>query len=182
MRCFLRSSFLKKLSVVCMSAILLSGCAHKRQDQGVYDVNAAYGDNNSAGYTHSAGMSENEQFADHMGGGRSLLSRRVYYFAFNSNIVNDSDKPAIFANANYLVAHPNVTVTVEGNTDPRGSREYNIGLGERRARAVADLLLSRGVRRSQIHIVSYGYEKLASPGHTEADYQLDRRVALVYRR
>jgi peptidoglycan-associated lipoprotein len=80
----------------------------------------------------------------------------------------------------YLLSHPLAKIILEGNTDPRGSREYNIGLGERRAKAVANIMLAKGVNPKQIRIVSYGAEKLAVPGHNEADYQLDRRVELVY--
>ena len=73
-----------------------------------------------------------------------------------------------------------MNVLLEGHTDPRGSREYNIGLGERRAKAVAQVLTDKGVDPSQIRVVSYGAEKLATAGHSDSDYQLDRRVVLVY--
>ena len=94
-------------------------------------------------------------------------------------MVHDGDKPAIEANA-AKIASSSKTAMIEGHTDPRGSREYNIGLGERRAKAVADILTANGVSRKQVRIVSYGAEKLASQGHTEADYQRDRRGVLNY--
>lgn len=108
------------------------------------------------------------------------LSKRTYYFAFDRSEVRAGDVPAIEANAEYLASHPNAKVLIEGHTDPRGSREYNIALGERRAKAVMRILKGKGVSPSQIRLISYGAEKLASNGRTDSDYQLDRRDILVY--
>lgn len=160
------------------SIAALAGChsMHKSNDNqsAINDANAAY--NNGA---QSSGIGEESGFGD--GGARSAQrSQRIYYFDYDSNVVHDSDKPAILSNGNYLLSHGRAKVMLEGHTDPRGSREYNIGLGERRAKAVAEILTAKGVNPAQIRIVSYGAEKLASPGRTEADYQQDRRVVLVY--
>jgi len=157
------------------SVLALTACTtHRNTDQtDVAGANSAYG----ADGAQSSGAGDETRFGDQANGNRS---GRVYYFAYDSNVVNDSDKPAIGANADYLVAHPHAKVMLEGNTDPRGSREYNIGLGERRAQAVAEILAQKGVNPKQIRIVSYGAEKLASAGRTESDYQKDRRVVLVY--
>ena len=103
----------------------------------------------------------------------------TYYFAFDSHAVRKADQPAIRKQADYLLAHADAKVIVEGYTDPRGSREYNVSLGERRAKAVAQLLTNQGVNGSKLRVVSYGAEK-ALPGHAEADYQLDRKVVIVY--
>jgi peptidoglycan-associated lipoprotein len=168
-----------KLAAVTMSVLTLVGCHSARKsadDAAVNDANAAYGDNGA----QSSGLGEASSFGDQANGARSSLSKRIYYFDYDSNVVHDQDRPAIDANANYLVAHPNTKVMLEGHTDPRGSREYNIGLGERRAKAVAEILTAKGVNPAQIRVVSYGAEKLASPGHSEADFQQDRRVVLVY--
>lgn len=167
-----------KLILVSSSIIALTACssAHKRNDQSaVNEANAAYG----AG-AQASGLGEESNFGDQAGGGRLAGNQRTYYFDFDSNVVRDADKPAIAANADYLLNHSHAKVMLEGNTDPRGSREYNIGLGERRAKAVAAILTAKGVNPAQIRIVSYGAEKLAAAGHTETDYQQDRRVVLVY--
>jgi peptidoglycan-associated lipoprotein len=169
-----------QILVIGSSVIGLAACSsYKKQDQhAVRAANAAYSGQDGA---RGSGLGYESGFGDHANGQKErLLSKRVYYFDFDSNVIHDSDKPAIMANANYLASHSNVTVRLEGHTDPRGSREYNIGLGERRARAVANLLEAKGVRPSQIRVVSYGAEKLASEGRTESAYQLDRRVVLVY--
>lgn len=164
-----------KAALISGSFVMLAACSSHRHDNGAIDAaNSAY---NSDG-AQASGLGNESSFGDQ--GGRGMLSRRTYYFDYDSNVVHDADKPAILANANYLMAHPRVHVAVEGHTDPRGSREYNIGLGERRARSVAAILTGKGVNPAQIRVVSYGAEKLASPGHSEADYQQDRRVVLAY--
>jgi peptidoglycan-associated lipoprotein len=83
--------------------------------------------------------------------------------------------------ANYLLDHPEASVTLSGHTDERGSREYNIALGERRAESVKRLLLARGVSAQQVNVVSYGEEKPAVAGHGEEAWSKNRRVAFNYR-
>ncbi len=110
----------------------------------------------------------------------SPLSHRTIYFDFDSAEVKDADREILAAHASYLSANPQVRVILEGHTDERGSREYNIGLGERRAKAVARLLEFMGASPSQIETVSYGEEKPADPGHNEAAWAKNRRVEIVY--
>ncbi len=102
------------------------------------------------------------------------------YFGYDSDTIPDRYMPVIQANVTYLKSHANAKVRLEGHTDPRGSREYNIGLGQRRGNSVADALEAMGIARSQFIVVSYGKEKLAVPGHSEEDYRLDRRVEIIY--
>ena len=109
-----------------------------------------------------------------------LLSKKVVYFDFDSSTINDEDRAIIQAHADYLVQHPTVKVTLEGHTDERGSREYNIGLGERRANAVAEMMKLMGVSGQQISTVSYGEERPAALGHDESAWHLNRRVEIVY--
>lgn len=176
-----RTKQFSMMAVMLIFTITLSACHKRGPDlRAIQQANEAY---NPHEYEQqaalSSGIGEDGQFADgtHR---KQLLSKRVYYFDFDSNIVHSEDRPAIVANAEYLINHPNSKILLEGHTDPRGSREYNIGLGERRAKAVADILTTKGVNRSQIRIVSYGAQKLANSGHTESDYQLDRRGVVVY--
>jgi peptidoglycan-associated lipoprotein len=109
-----------------------------------------------------------------------LLSKKVVYFDFDSSTVHDDDRAIIEAHANYLVQHPTIKVTLEGHTDERGSREYNIGLGERRANGVAEMMKLMGVAAQQISTVSYGEERPAALGHDESAWHLNRRVEIVY--
>lgn len=103
-----------------------------------------------------------------------------YFFDFDSNEVRSDAMNSIQIQANYLCKHPNVHIRLEGNTDDRGSREYNIALGERRARSVLDVLLQYGVSASQISVISFGAEKPAAGGEDEQSYQCNRRVDLKY--
>jgi peptidoglycan-associated lipoprotein len=103
-----------------------------------------------------------------------------YHFDFNKFTVLPDDIASINAQANYLAAHPSSRVRLEGNADERGSREYNVALGWKRARAVADVLKQSGVTQSQIAMVSYGKEKPLVMGHDEDAYSQNRRVELIY--
>jgi peptidoglycan-associated lipoprotein len=84
------------------------------------------------------------------------------------------------ANARYLVANPSAATVLEGHSDERGSREYNIGLGERRAEAVRRQMAALGVAPQQMRTVSYGEERPAVAGHDEASYTQNRRVEITY--
>lgn len=110
----------------------------------------------------------------------SPLSRRIIYFDYDSFDVMPDYVSVVTAHAGYLAAHPARAVTLEGHADERGSSEYNIALGEQRARAVAKLMTLQGVSDEQIQIVSYGEEKPAAGGHDEASWQQNRRVEIHY--
>ena len=110
----------------------------------------------------------------------SPLAKRVIYFQYDSSEVLPEYVGVVNAHANFLAANPGKTVTLEGNTDERGSPEYNIALGERRAKAVASMMKLQGVGDSQLQTVSYGEEKPAVAGHDESAYQQNRRVELAY--
>jgi peptidoglycan-associated lipoprotein len=110
----------------------------------------------------------------------SPLSRRVIYFEYDSAEITDTDQELLTQHSGYLVANPGQHVTLEGSTDERGSREYNIGLGDQRALSVQRILELNGVSPEQITVVSYGEEKPAAEGHSDAAWRLNRRVELVY--
>jgi peptidoglycan-associated lipoprotein len=108
------------------------------------------------------------------------LSHRIVYFDYDSSTVRQEDLPILEAHAAYLSAHPNVTIRVEGNTDDRGSREYNLALGERRALAIRQILMLQGASVNQFQVVSYGEERLAAEGYDESVWAKNRRVELNY--
>ncbi|HCT98764.1 MAG TPA: peptidoglycan-associated lipoprotein Pal [Methylococcaceae bacterium] len=108
------------------------------------------------------------------------LSKRTIYFMLDSSQVQQDFIPVIAAHARYLLANPSQHIVLEGNGDERGSREYNIGLGEQRAKSVAGMLKAQGVSESQLSVVSYGEEKPVAMGHDEASWELNRRVELAY--
>ncbi len=109
-----------------------------------------------------------------------LKTKNIIFFDYDSAGIPQEYLPVVAANAAYLVKYPTVRVRLEGNTDERGTREYNIGLGERRAQVVRNALLAQGVAAAQITTVSYGEERPAVEGHDEAAYAQNRRVEFVY--
>jgi peptidoglycan-associated lipoprotein len=110
----------------------------------------------------------------------SPLSKRVVYFEYDSFEVMPEDRELISAHATYLAAHPEQTVVLEGHADERGSREYNIALGDQRGQSVRRMLEFQGVAPNQIQVLSYGEEKPAVEGHDESAWRLNRRVELIY--
>ncbi len=105
---------------------------------------------------------------------------RSVYFAFNSFNVDPRYEPTLQGNAQYLQSHPGAHVQLQGNTDARGSREYNLALGQKRADAVRKNLELLGVNPSQMESISYGKEKPKASGDTPQDYAENRRVDIVY--
>jgi len=110
----------------------------------------------------------------------ALRTKNIVYFDYNSSEIPQEYLAVVSANAAYLVKYPTARLRLEGNTDERGSPEYNIGLGERRAQTVRRAMLAKGVADGQMTTVSYGEERPAVPGHDEAAYAQNRRVELVY--
>lgn len=109
----------------------------------------------------------------------ALQARNVVYFDYDSSEIRPEYDAVVTAHAAYLTRYKNARVRLEGHTDERGSREYNIGLGERRAQTVRRALLLQGVLEGQIVTVSYGEERPAAEGSDEAAYSKNRRVELV---
>lgn len=110
----------------------------------------------------------------------SLLAKRVVYFDFDSDTVKDQFTSIIEAHAAYLADHPRARVTLEGHADERGTREYNMALGERRANAVRQFLMLQGANADQLEVISYGEERPVALGHDEDSWRLNRRVELIY--
>jgi peptidoglycan-associated lipoprotein len=108
------------------------------------------------------------------------LTKRSIYFDLDSDAVTESSKPVVQAHARYMVANPSVRATIQGNTDERGSREYNLALGQRRAEAVKKLLNVLGAANAQMEAVSFGEEKPRAQGHDETAWAENRRVDIQY--
>jgi peptidoglycan-associated lipoprotein len=108
------------------------------------------------------------------------LGQRGIYYDFDKYAVKDQYKPVVDAHGDFLVSHSAAKVTLQGNCDERGSREYNLGLGQRRADSVRKVLAAKGVKDSQMETVSYGKEKPRNPGHNEAAWAENRRTDIVY--
>lgn len=166
-----------KLLFVALSAILMFGCTSTTPKDGakVDDLNAENGANTDGAQQGGIG---GDPYSDPS----SALynQKRVVYFDLDSTEVAQSDRATISAHAKYLASNAGQTVTLEGHADERGSREYNLALGERRSNAVRQLLLAEGATANQIQTISYGEEKPAETGHDQDAWQYNRRVEFVY--
>jgi peptidoglycan-associated lipoprotein len=105
---------------------------------------------------------------------------QIYLFNYDDSSLAPKYTPSVNAQAEYLKSHPGARILIAGHTDERGSREYNVALGERRANTVAELMRMSGVRDQQMRVVSYGKERPVYFGHDEAAHKQNRRVELTY--
>ena len=110
----------------------------------------------------------------------SPLAKRVFYFEFDSSELSAEDRDALNAHADFLANHPEISVVMEGHADERGTREYNMALGERRAKAVMQLLVLQGASRDQLQSISFGEERPVALGHDESAWRVNRRAELLY--
>ena len=110
----------------------------------------------------------------------ALNSKSSVYFPFDVDAVQAADRETILKHAQYLAAHPGVKVRVEGNADERGSSEYNLALGQRRAENTKRALVLGGAEAKQIETISYGEEKPRASGHDEASWSQNRRADINY--
>jgi peptidoglycan-associated lipoprotein len=111
---------------------------------------------------------------------KSILSKRSVYFDFDMYAVKDEFKPLIEAHANFLVKNPKMKMLIQGNADERGSREYNLALGQKRAEAMKKALLLLGAREDQVESVSLGEEKPVCTEQTEECWGKNRRGDMLY--
>jgi peptidoglycan-associated lipoprotein len=176
---------MRKVAIVLMlvAALGMSACGSKKPKPGPFDQSQA-GTNNpadSSGAGTDSANGANANGDDETAGPQTgLLAKRIIYFDFDSSDVKGEGTDVVAAHAKYLAAHAATRVRLEGNTDDRGSREYNIGLGERRAQSVRRALLLQGATEAQIATVSYGAERPAVQGHDEGAWAKNRRVEIVY--
>jgi peptidoglycan-associated lipoprotein len=125
-------------------------------------------------------VGEEGYVGDELNDPSSPLSNRVVYFEYDSSTVRQEDQVTLEAHAAYLGDNPNVTIRLEGHTDERGSREYNLALGERRALSVRQLLMLQGASIEQFQVTSFGEERPAEAGADEFAWSQNRRVELIY--
>ena len=181
----------KAILVLLISLAFLSACSTtEEKGEGIVDGMPANGNNDAStqGYQDGSGISVEPIGSNGMSTGldprfsdpANPLSKRTIYFMFDSSSVQQEFVQVIAAHAQYLVSHRTEKIILEGHADERGSREYNIALGEQRAKAVLRMMKIQGVTDDQVEVVSYGEEKPAVEGMNEAAWQLNRRVEIVY--
>lgn len=111
---------------------------------------------------------------------KGLLANNTVYYGFDKYGLDEKSKEVLQAHAEFLLSHPDSKLRIEGHTDPAGSANYNVGLGDRRAKSVSNYLVLKGVSPSQIAVVSYGKEKLAVNDSTDEAARLNRRSEMFY--
>ncbi len=166
-----------KLIVVILAAVLLAGCAGQSlpdPDANATPVGRDAGPNTD-GFSDDP-FGPGEQIPDPAGGELS----NIIYFAFDSSEIRGVDTGIVARHAAQLANNSRLDIRLEGHADERGSREYNIGLGERRSQAVRRLLLIQGSSTGQISTVSFGEERPVAIGSNEGDYAQNRRVEIKY--
>ena len=117
---------------------------------------------------------------DPLNDANSVLAKRSVYYAFDKDNIQDIYRPMVQAHGQYLAEHADRNVRVEGNADERGSNEYNLALGQRRANGVKKMLVLSGAKSGQIETVSYGEEKPKASGHNESSWSQNRRSDIKY--
>ena len=191
MKCF------KTIVPLFFVAFLLSGCTADTEKNDLLDEGAAstvdgslttdgyaYNDDGTKrvelvvdnNFSAAEALMQTPEFSDPS----SPLSKRIIYFEYDSSQVLHEFVSVIEAHARYLMNNPNQRIVLEGHSDERGTREYNISLAEQRAKSVFKMQQLIGVMGSQIDIVSYGEEKPADLGHNDESFALNRRVEIVY--
>jgi peptidoglycan-associated lipoprotein len=163
-----------KIGLVAASIVLIASCSKTR--------GSADGMGGEGGLqAHGLGLSS--RFAGQEAGEMYTTKaphNQIYRYSYDSSTLAPKYIPSVNAQAEYLKANPGAHILIAGNTDERGSREYNVALGERRANSVAELMRMAGVQRQQLRVVSYGKERPANLGHDDESHAQNRRVELTY--
>jgi len=167
-------------------AVVMTGCANRKPAT----VSEAGQNPNGATTVNTQGLTEDAALnAQNLTGASSkgvteankaFLAKRVVHFDYDSTQLTNEDLQTLQAHAQFLVANANSRVALTGHTDERGTREYNMALGERRAKAVESFLVTSGVNANQLEAVSYGKEIPINAGHDENAWKENRRVEINY--
>jgi peptidoglycan-associated lipoprotein len=165
-----------KLGLLAASIVLVAACS---KTPGSADGGAMVGDADASAQglgrmTRFAGQEPGESYTT------QAPHNQLYLFSYDDSTLASKYLPSVNAQAEYLKNHPGARVLLAGHTDERGSREYNVALGEHRANTVADILRMAGVSRQQVRVVSYGKERPANYGHDDASHAQNRRVEFTY--
>ena len=172
--------FIKTFSIALVTAAALAACSTTPLDNKVPVTTATPSPMNTAPSTGAAQSAVATVTIDPLDDPKSNLASRSVYFAYDNFDVDSKYTPLVQAHGLYLQAHPQVQIRVEGNADERGSREYNLALGEKRAEIVAKQLELMGAKTAQVEAVSYGEERPKAAGHDEEAWAENRRADIRY--
>lgn len=172
---------MKKLVISIVLINLLAACASKKEPESVAaPATPQKVEKKVEAATSAPADTAAKTEVDPLNDPNSILANRSAYYPFDVAVVQEEDKPMVQAHAKYLASHANRNVRLEGNCDERGSNEYNLGLGQRRADGVKKMLELGGAQAGQLESVSYGEEKPRCTDHDEACWKQNRRTDLNY--
>ena len=167
------------ISTILVCGVLLAGCSSTGPRGG--ETGAAVDDRTSVGGTRTRGARAGGAWTGSpLEDPNSPLYTKMIYFDFDQSEIRPEYYPTLRAHADYLIQNPQSSLLIEGHADERGSREYNIALGERRAKSVVRFLEAEGVGSHQLRDLSYGEERPSIAGYGEAVWSQNRRAELVY--
>ena len=170
---------MKKLIIPILLALLIGGCS-STPDTGAEQSGAPV-EGRDGVRTVTAGGVGSSQLPAILTDPKSILSKRSVYFDYDSFEIKSEYKDLVSAHAKFLVENRQFKMLIQGNTDERGSREYNLALGQKRAEAVKRSLSLLGVKEDQIESVSLGEEKPKNPGHDDSAWSENRRADILYK-
>lgn len=175
-----------RVFLVILVGVTVAGCAATKQRRGVVDVEDAtissgtLTDATSSGIEIGSTAGEVITIEESPSDLDNPLGQRVVYFDLDSSELTPEAQGVLEAHARYLSSNPGMAVVLEGHTDERGTREYNLALGERRANSVGSIFQSMGVSGEAIRTISYGEERPVALGQDESSWSLNRRVEILY--
>ncbi len=170
---------LMKLALVVFTLSGFVACSSSSEEAEVPEVAETVDTNANDGRDNEAEAAAARAAAAEERARRSALATKVFYFDFDVAQFRPGDRETLTYHARDLASTPRKRVRLEGHADERGTREYNLALGERRANGILNFFIVNGASRNQIEVVSYGEERPADRGTTEAAYQRNRRVEVV---
>jgi peptidoglycan-associated lipoprotein len=177
---------MKRILFAALVTVFVAGCTTTPTQAPVEDKSAATtpGTSTTPGAatsgTTTSGVAGTSTGVNPLKDPNNILSKRSVYFEYDSFTIADKYKPIVEAHAKYLAANRNARVTLQGHADERGSREYNIALGQKRADATKRMVTLLGVQEIIVETVSFGKEKPKNMGHDEAAWAENRRVDIIY--
>lgn len=165
-----------KSAVLALTIIGLAACSSTSDTEEMAPVAQAAGETDAARAARLEQERLERERQEQQRREQAALNTTVFYFDFDVAEFQPADRETLIVHARNLAANPNRRVRLEGHADERGTREYNLALGERRANNIRDFMIVNGASRNQLETVSYGEERPAANGQTEAAYRQNRRV------
>ena len=170
-----------KVSLLVISLFVLGACSSTSEMDDSSSDDMQSSSNSSSGSASSSAGSNSGQLTQEQIRAQNALRQTVFYFDFDVAEFQPADRETLTYHARDLAANPSKRLRLEGHADERGTREYNLALGERRANGILNYFIVNGAARSQIEVVSYGEERPEQSGQTENAYSRNRRVEIVAR-